>query len=46
MAVNSALSIFCSPGSYFDILRFLCALYIPYDVVFACHMPGEISMGG
>ena len=46
MAVNSALCIFCNPGSLFDILRFLCVLYIPYDAASACHMPREISMGG
>ena len=45
MAVNSALSIFCSPRSLFDILRFLCALCIPYDAVSACYMLGEISTG-
>ena len=46
MAVNSALSIFCSRGSLFDILRFLCILYIPYDAISACYMPGEVSTGG
>ena len=46
MVVNSALSIFCSPRNLFDILRFLCALYIPYNAIFAFHMPREISMKG
>ena len=46
MIVNSALNMFYSRGSLFDIFRSLWALYIPYDAVFACHILGEISMGG
>ena len=46
MIVNSALDIFCSPWSLFDILRFLWALDIPYDPDFACHTRGKISLGG
>ena len=45
MAVNSAMNMFCSPRSLFDILRFLWALYIPYDVIFACHRPGKFLWG-
>ena len=46
MVVSSALSMFCSPGSLLEILRSLCALYIPYDAVSACHILGAKSFGG
>ena len=43
MVVNSAMSMFCSLRNLFDILRSLWALYILYDAISACHIPGEIS---
>ena len=44
--VSSCLSIFCGLGSLFETLRFLCALYIPYDIISKCHTLKAISSWG
>ena len=38
MAINSAHSIFWSPGSLYATLRFLKGLYIPYPIFFSFPM--------
>ena len=46
MAVNSALSMFWSPGRCLEICRFLEGLKTPYDAILGCHVLGAICLGG
>ena len=46
MVVSLVLRIFCRLGSLFNILRFLWALYILYDAIFAYQIVKLICIGG